>query len=83
MISFRISDEEYEYLRKISLNQGTRSISDYARSALIRADADCGLPECSHALKAKVVQLDDELHELKATVQRLTGSVSVEEQCAS
>lgn len=83
MISFRISDEEYEQLRKISLSQGARSVSDYARSALIRGDADCGLPDCGRALKAKVVQLDDELHELRETVDRLTGIVSIEERCAS
>ncbi len=82
MISFRISDEEYELLRKISQHQGARSVSDYARSALIHVNSETASPE-SGALEAKITRLDDELQELRTTVQRLTEIVSVEAQCSS
>jgi hypothetical protein len=36
MISFRVSDDEFERLRAKSLAEGSRSVSDYARVALAR-----------------------------------------------
>lgn len=35
-VSFRMSDEEYKSLQKISEARGARSLSDYARSATFR-----------------------------------------------
>lgn len=34
LISFRLSEEEYESLRTLCVTEGARSVSDYARSAL-------------------------------------------------
>lgn len=36
MISFRISDDEFERLRAKSEAEGSRSVSDYARAALAK-----------------------------------------------
>ncbi len=36
MISFRVSDDEFERLRMKSQEEGSRSVSDYARLALAR-----------------------------------------------
>ena len=36
MISFRVSDDEFERLRAKSEAEGARSVSDYARVALAR-----------------------------------------------
>lgn len=36
MISFRVSDDEFERLRERSQAHGSRSVSDYARVALAR-----------------------------------------------
>lgn len=36
MISFRVSDDEFEKLRQRSAAEGARSVSDYARVALAR-----------------------------------------------
>lgn len=36
MISFRVSDDEFERLREKSQAEGSRSVSDYARVALAR-----------------------------------------------
>ena len=43
MISFRVSDDEFERLRAKSEAEGARSVSDYARVALAReASAEIG-----------------------------------------
>src|ERR1041384_1581232 len=34
LVSFRVSEEEYEHLRSLSMAQKSRSISDFARTAL-------------------------------------------------
>jgi hypothetical protein len=40
MISFRVSDDEFERLRAKSQAEGSRSVSDYARLALAREASD-------------------------------------------
>ena len=39
MVSFRLSDDEYERLKDLSLSERARSVSEFARAAL------CRLPE--------------------------------------
>src|SRR5688572_30726776 len=34
LVSFRLSEQEYEALQSISVSEGARSISDFARAAL-------------------------------------------------
>ena len=38
MISFRLSEEEYQYLRTVSESKGARSVSDYARDTLFQTN---------------------------------------------
>ena len=38
MISLRLSEEEYQYLRTIAESQGARSVSDYARDTLFHSN---------------------------------------------
>jgi len=37
LVSFRLSDQEYEALQNFTLTEGARSLSDFARSALCDA----------------------------------------------
>jgi hypothetical protein len=70
MISFRLSEEEYEYLRENSLNQGAHSVSDYARSILRRLMA--GGDGFNHTLvEARINQLDSKMQELDHELRRL------------
>lgn len=39
LVNFRVTDEEYERLRSASLASGARSLSDFARAAVLRAAA--------------------------------------------
>lgn len=70
MISFRLSEEEYEHLRENSLNQGAHSVSDYARSILRRLMA--GENGFKHPLvEARINQLDSKMQELDRELRRL------------
>ena len=79
MISFRLSEDEYEYLRENSLNQGAHSVSDYARSILRRLMAgengfNRTLVEARiNQLDGKMQQLDGELRRLLRLVERRDG----------
>jgi hypothetical protein len=74
LVSFRLSDDEYEHLRKASLSRGARSVSDYARAALCRLLAD-GLELGSDGLEAKVLQLDEQMQQLSLELHRLQQSI--------
>ncbi len=59
MISFRVSDDEFERLREKSQAEGSRSVSDYARVALARESRG------EH-------EWIEHIQQLSANVQRLT-----------
>ena len=63
MISFRVSDQEFEQLRLRSESEGARSISDFARSALC---------EQARAGVADLDRLSDEVQRLGSYVARVT-----------
>ncbi|PYT11057.1 MAG: hypothetical protein DMG59_27425 [Acidobacteria bacterium] len=63
MISFRVSNDEFELLRSKSESQGARSVSDYARLAL------CGSPSAPD--DQIVHQLSDEIQQLRLEINRL------------
>lgn len=69
IISFRVSEEEYGHLLRISSESGAHSISDWARAVTC---AHCGCevrgPNRAHDLNARV----DELHR---EVQRLSDLI--------
>ena len=66
MISFRVSEREFEMLKSKSEAEGARSISDFARLAL------CGSPNESHEQERGIHQLSDEVQQLSADVRRVT-----------
>lgn len=65
MISFRISDREYEILKALHPHQGARNLSDFARTAMLRHLKDETAPEPSLA------ELSARLDTLQHDVQRL------------
>ena len=67
MISFRVSEHEFEALRIKSEAEGARSISDFARLAL------CGSPAPVAArADQSLVQLNSNIQHLSACMQRVT-----------
>jgi phosphoglycerate-specific signal transduction histidine kinase len=69
MISFRLSEEEYQYLRTISESKGARSVSDYARDTLFRISQAARRPPVE--IQAKVDKLATMLDTLNREVQSL------------
>ncbi len=73
MISFRISEDEYQSVKEQSLAEGARSISDYARLVLCRGAAgQCG----SGGSQAMVSEIGARINELDREVRRLAQLVT-------
>ena len=67
MISFRVSDQEFEQLKTTSEAQGARSVSDYVRLAL------CALPSVPDSQRnADMERLSGDVRQLRDDVHRLT-----------
>jgi mobilization protein NikA len=72
LINFRVSEEEYEQLRQASTRSGARSLSEYARSAILRAfGADKSL-ECSPI----ICDLDRKVDEMHEAIGRLESKLT-------
>ena len=77
MISFRVSEREFELLRSKSEAEGARSVSEFARLAL------CGQTTAAAAASSAPAAIDppeirrlrDELQELNAYVRRVAESM--------
>lgn len=70
MISFRVSEDEFEQLRHKSEAQGARSVSDYARVAL------CGSSNALDGHAERDIQdLSDGLERLSVDVRRLADLI--------
>jgi predicted Ser/Thr protein kinase len=75
MISFRLSQVEYEVLKKEYRTYGARNVSELARLALQRIMN--GSAASHDACAAKVAELDDRVHALESQVSFLLGRAGV------
>ena len=74
IVSFRLSQEEYEALESTCIAAGARSISDFARSAACSLSFQSnGLPE--KAPETMIRALQKRVEDLDREVQRLTHLV--------
>jgi len=67
-VNFRLSEEEYEELKKACASEGARSVSDFARTAVWRmvaqgSDAQ-SLPAATHRIDRRLDSLEQQLQEL-------------------
>ena len=72
IVSFRLSDEEYDSLKNVSLNSGARSISEFTRSVACSVN-DNGPEKLENTLRAlneRMEALDTRLQMLTETLQR-------------
>lgn len=74
MISFRLSEDEYECLRQTSQSRGARSVSDYARVTLCRVVA--GNPGAAESSETRIEEINQKMRELDHEVQRLAQVVA-------
>jgi hypothetical protein len=76
IMSLRLSDEEYESLKAVYATRGVRSMSDFAREAMLQVlgqEASDG-----HSLEHRVQSLDGKLAMLEGQVDRLSRVVALE-----
>jgi hypothetical protein len=80
MISFRVSEREFEMLKTMSESEGARSVSDFARVAL------CGRKNGGVAAATSVDSFDQlraELEQLKTYVRRVAEMLEERENGAA
>lgn len=84
LVNFRLTEEEFVYLREACLAQGARSISDFARSAVLRQADRSGAGLTSGGLTANasespstqsLAELQSMMVQLQARVGQLVEQV--------
>jgi hypothetical protein len=86
LISFRLSDEEYQTLLAITAAQGARSISDFSRAALGRAlkdnlnrlnpEQDLGLPGQVRDLIKTMRELGNVITDLSHQIEKESTDIA-------
>lgn len=72
MVSFRVSDKEFDHLRTTAEAKGARSVSDYARVAL------CGSGGSGDELDSGLLRLSGDMRQLSRDIQSLTTLIEIQ-----
>jgi hypothetical protein len=70
MVSIRLSEEEYQFLRSVSESKGARSVSDYARDTLFRI-TQAARQRPPAEFQARMDKLAGEIESLNREVQSM------------
>jgi len=73
MISFRVSDKEFDQLRTTAEARGARSVSDYARLALCGPSSEAG-----DDLDSGLRRLSGDVRQLSRNIQTLTTLIEIQ-----
>ena len=78
LVTFRISAEEHQSLTNACATEGARSVSDYARSAvlarmMIHRGTNFSLGDDLATLGTRLEEIDHALQELSQTIARVMG----------
>ncbi len=74
LVNFRVSEEEFQNLREACLSGGARSISDFARSAVLSTFG--GANEQEGLLKIRLSTIDQKMDELDSSLRTLLGRLN-------
>jgi hypothetical protein len=85
MVSFRLSEDEYERLKDLSLTECARSVSEFARAALCKlpsGNGDSGMAPAPRMekLEGAVRQLKIEMRQLRQLVETTMGPAAGEQE---
>ncbi|MBL8214994.1 MAG: hypothetical protein JNK87_30020 [Bryobacterales bacterium] len=77
LVNFRLSEEEYERLKASCALHGARSLSDFARAAVLRAVVPGAIPAdpIGGLSDGRVNQMDRKIHDLENRVSQLLNLV--------
>jgi hypothetical protein len=70
-VSFRTSEEEFEFLRKISVSKGARSVSEFTRSVACRTNPGAGDSADPAKLESLLARLDERIQQLTRILEDL------------
>jgi hypothetical protein len=77
LVNFRVTEEEYEHLKKASLAQGARGLSEFARAATLHPPtwlaAPAGVAQIS--IQTHFLLVDQRLLALEATLSRMVETI--------
>jgi hypothetical protein len=75
LVNFRLSQEEFEKLKAACSEYGARSVSDFARSSVLRSLEQFQEVSCGRAcdLEHKVVELEARVEQLLRLVTAVSG----------
>ena len=73
MVSFRLTEEQYEEFRRLCSSQGSTSVSDMARSAILLL-LGRPKPNPQSTLESRVAAIEEQIHVLMADVRRLQSA---------
>jgi hypothetical protein len=84
LVTFRVSNEEFDQLKRICVSSGSRSISDFARTAVLSQTRVATAPQALltedlATLTSQLADLDAELKRLRGRINRILGSVGDQE----
>lgn len=72
IVNFRVSEKELQLLKVISVEHGARSLSDYAREAMLRAlkteESPARADDWVRAMESRLSRLEEGLHCLQSTL---------------
>lgn len=71
LVNFRLSEDEYQTLKEAAIHQGARSISDFARGAILNSVANPKAENGNGHLD--IAGLDRKVTEIQGTVERISG----------
>lgn len=79
LVTFRLSTDEYEDLKRACIDEGARSISDFARAAVMhraqsRNSSRASLGDDLATLSSRLEELDGALKDLSGRIARVLGS---------
>ena len=73
LVNFRLSEREYEELKKAAQDQSARSISDFARCAILKHVAASQPARADEPRASEIERLETRVNEIQGTVQQIAG----------
>jgi hypothetical protein len=75
IVSFRLSDEEYDSLKNVTVSRGARSVSEFTRSVACTKDSGDGEPE---KIGDSLRTLNERMEALVRRIDTLAGALAKE-----